>query len=192
MSLRDEILKAIEELNAKSIIKTINEELGKFGNDIVSDAKENIKSNGTSNNGALINSINWTQDKDLEIEVFAGAPYAPYIEFGTKKFAGEYVSSLPKEWQDFASGYKKKGGSFDELLMNITQWVKERGIAGTYSVKTKQRTGSKKTQEEQDMAAAWPLAMKIARFGIPAQPYLYPAYVKNLKKFEDRIKEIFQ
>jgi hypothetical protein len=42
------------------------------------------------------------------------------------------------------------------------------------------------------MAAAYPIALKIAREGIPAQPYLYPAYVKNLNKFEDRIKEIYQ
>jgi len=192
MSLRDEILKAIEELSAKKLVNTLNEELGRFANDIVTDAKQNLKANGTNNNGQLVNSISWVQDKDLEVDVNVGAPYGPYIEFGTKKFAGQYVSSLPKEWQDFASQYKKKGGSFEDLLMNITQWVKDRGITGTYSVQTKKRTGSKQSQEEQDMAAAYPIALKIAREGIPAQPYLYPAYVKNLNKFEDRIKEIYQ
>jgi len=193
MSLRDDILKAVEELSAKNLVNSLNEELGRFANDIVSDAKQNLKSNGTNVNGQLVNSISWEQTTDLEVQISVGAPYGPYIEFGTRKFAQQQVGSLPKDWQGLASQSKGgSGGSFDDLLMNIARWVKDKGITGTYSVKTKQRTGSKQSQLEQDMQAAYPIALKIVREGIPAQPYLYPAYVKNLKKFEDRLKEIFQ
>lgn len=45
----------------------------------------------------------------LSVNIQAGVFYAPYQEFGTGKKAGQYVSSLPKEWQDIASQYKKSG-----------------------------------------------------------------------------------
>lgn len=45
----------------------------------------------------------------LTVNVQAGVFYAPYQEFGTGKKAGQYVSSLPTEWQDIASQYLKTG-----------------------------------------------------------------------------------
>lgn len=42
----------------------------------------------------------------LTVNVQAGVKYAPYQEFGTRQQAGQYVSSLPKEWQDIAIQYK--------------------------------------------------------------------------------------
>ena len=194
MSLRKEITDAIKELSAKNLIATINEELGKYANNIVSDAKQNIKANGTSNNGFLINSIGWTQEKDLEIEVFAGMPYAPFIEFGTKGYAAKYVSSLPKEWQDFAKQFKgeKQGGTFDKMIDDLSQWVKERGIAGEYSVKTKKRKGNFLKQALEDRQTAYVLAKWILINGIKPKPYLYPAVVKNQKIFQETINKIFK
>lgn len=49
----------------------------------------------------LVESIDVVQDGDSSV-VEVNAPYAAYVEFGTGPYAAEYVTSLPKEWQDEA------------------------------------------------------------------------------------------
>src|SRR5665213_3177545 len=41
-----------------------------------------------------------------ELTVGSYVDYAAFVEYGTKKFAAEYVSSLPTEWQDEASQHR--------------------------------------------------------------------------------------
>lgn len=53
------------------------------------------------NTGQLVNSIDISANDNLT-SIAVGAPYAPYLEFGSGNFAKEYVSTLPKEWQDEA------------------------------------------------------------------------------------------
>jgi|ERR1035437_7074730 hypothetical protein len=152
-----------------------------------------------SNEGNLRASI-FADYSNLTGRVVVKADYAAYVEFGTRKFAEAYVASLPATWKEFAATYKGGGGgSFEELVKNITEWIHHKGlgsgffgtigVTGTYSLKTRKRTGSKSSQETQDKQVAYLIARKIVRFGIKAQPFLYPAdrdnkliLIENLKK----------
>jgi len=123
--------------------------------------------------------------------------YAAYIEFGTRKYAAEWVATLPQDWKVFAAEHKGgNGGTFMELVERITEWVHRKGlgtgfsgdigIVGTYSVKSRKRTGNKQVQNSQDRQVAYLIARKIVRDGIPAQPFLYPAYnIAKTKLFKD-------
>jgi len=115
--------------------------------------------------------------------------YASYVEFGTRKYASETVSKLPADWQAFAASTKGKGGgTFKEFVERLVGWVSRKGlgtgfagpigVAGTYSVKSRRRTGSKTTQALEDRQAAYAIALTILRNGVKAQPFLYPAYDK--------------
>lgn len=86
-------------------------------------------------------------------EVYTNVEYAPFIEFGTKSKV-----EIPSGLESYASQFQRTGGSFDMLLENIRQWCRHKGI---------------------DEAAAFPIARKIAKEGIKAQPYLFPAFEKE-------------
>jgi HK97 gp10 family phage protein len=49
----------------------------------------------------LVGSIDIEQD-DTKSSVSVSAPHAAYVEFGTGKFAAEYVAELPDEWKEEA------------------------------------------------------------------------------------------
>ena len=60
----------------------------------------------------------------------ASANYASFQEFGTRKFAASYISTLPADWQAFARQYKGGGGgSFEDFLMSLVGWCKRHGIS---------------------------------------------------------------
>lgn len=177
MSLKDDISKAIKEASAERLIKSVNETLDKFGNNVRTDAILNLKANGTDVNGGLRNSIFSTQDKELEVTIEARAYYAPFIEFGTRGFATETVGALPKEWQDIALQFKGESrGTYVEMLDSLKNWVLKRGLA------------TKKDADE----VAKNVARKIFAKGIPAQPFLYPAFIKNQKNLQKTFDEIFK
>lgn len=138
----------------------------------------------------------------LSAEVTVNADYAPYLEFGTKAFAESYVSSLPADWQELAGTFKGRGGgNFEQLVQRLTEWVHRKGlgsgfsgtvgVAGTYSVKTRKRTGAKAVQANQDRQAAYMIARSILKKGIKPHPFLYPAYEANKKKLIDNLKAQF-
>jgi len=89
----------------------------------------------------------------------ASANYASFQEFGTRKFAAAYITTLPVDWQSFARQYKGGGnGTFNDFLLSLVGWCKRHGISEK---------------------AAYPIAIKILRNGMKPQPFLYPAFNKN-------------
>ena len=104
-----------------------------------------------------------SENEGLRGKVEVGAPHGPFVEFGT----GIYVD-VPAELQAEAAKFKgSKSGSFADLLENIKKWCKDKGI---------------------DESFAFPIAMKIARYGIKPQPYLYPAFVKYRKELKPKLQ----
>lgn len=188
--------KVIAELKAypQDVEKIINNEFKKFAQATVSEAQNRAP----INEGKLRQSISAVVG-NLKISIVANVDYAAYIEFGTKAFAASYVGGLPAEWQQLAAEHKgSTGGTFKEMVLRITEWVHHKGlgngfsgtvgVAGTYSVKSRKRTGSKSTQEKQDRQLAYLIARKILIKGIRQQPFLFPAFehqseelIKNLK-----------
>lgn len=197
ISLTIKNLEAVrEEIKAypQQVDRIINNEFKAFGQGTENEAKRLAP----VNEGTLRESISATTS-DKQVAIAVNVDYAAYLEFGTKGFAQSYVAGLPSDWQEFAAQYRGQGGgSFQEMLMRITMWVHSKGlgsgyqapigITGTYSVKTRKRTGSKSTQESQDKSAAYLIARKILIKGIPAQPYLFPAYEKELISLISNLK----
>lgn len=149
--------------------------------------QKSAKRKAPKNLGTLAQSISFS-GSGLTWETFSTVDYAPYVEFGT----GGKVS-IPSGYEQFAGQYKgRKGGTMKEFIKAIALWVKRKGITGTYSVKTKKRTGSKRSRESEDMAAAWAIAIAILRNGIRAQPFMIPSYEEERPKLMKRLKERFK
>lgn len=116
----------------------------------------------------------------MKVTIAVAANYAPFLEFGTRGFAAAYVATLPANWQAYAATFRgKTGGSMEDFIMRLVEWVRHKGIAAQFSVKTRRRTGSRSQNATDDYAAAYQIALSILRKGIKAQPFLYPSYEKN-------------
>lgn len=100
----------------------------------------------------------------------ASANYASFMEFGTRKYAAVEVAKLPADWQAFAAQSKGGGmGTFDQFILSLMGWCKRHGISDK---------------------AAYPIALKILRDGVKAQPYLYPAFNTAKDKLLEELQAI--
>jgi HK97 gp10 family phage protein len=151
--------------------------------------QSNAKKNAPVNFGVLRNSIQLVEELGggkLIYTVGSKLSYAPYIEFGT----GGKVS-IPNGYENFAQQFKgKQGGTFQQMLNALVEWVKRKGLVGTYSVKTQKRTGNKKIQSKQNESAAYAIAISILKKGLRPQPFLIPAYEQEIPKLKEKIKNI--
>lgn len=147
------------------------------------------KSLAPANEGRLRNSINGTVD-GFTAKITVTADYAAYLEFGTRKFAARYVATLPQDWQSYAATFRGKGGgTFDQFIQDIMQWVRQKGIGG---LKTKSgRTSESKSSLDAMQQAAYAIALNILQNGIRPQPFVYPAVTKNTPVLEADIKKVF-
>ena len=142
-----------------------------------------------ANEGRLRNSVNGTVD-GFTAKLTVTADYAAYLEFGTRKFAARYVATLPQDWQSYAATFRGKGGgTFDQFIQDIMQWVRQKGIGG---LKTKSgRTSESKSSLDAMQQAAYAIALNILQNGIRPQPFVYPAVTKNTPVLEADIKKVF-
>lgn len=123
---------------------------------------------------------------ELNIELTSSKHYVPFMEFGTKRRV-----RIPAELTSYAAQFKQSGPKIglEEFLKIITAWVRRKGIAGRYSVKTRRRVGSKATQQTEDEQAAYPIALSILRHGVKPHPFFFQPFfderesiVKNVEK----------
>ena len=168
-----DIQKTLKDIDIKreDIRENIMNELNYTGLKVQSEAK--LKA--PSNDGRLrasIGTINATMT-DLTTAVVAGGEspnegmvnYAPYVEFGTKKKV-----RVPAGYEQLARQYKgKTGKKFADLKSAIARWADKKGIP-----------------EE----AVFPIAMSIAKNGVPAQPFLIPAFEGEKNKLIQRLKKV--
>lgn len=125
--------------------------------------ESSAKQNAPVDMGALRSSIKTGKFGELGREVFTNLEYAPYVEFGTKSKV-----DIPAGLESYALQFKGGKGSFDDLLQNIQGWARRKGL---------------------DEDLAYIIAIKIAKEGRKAQPYLFPAFeqhrpriIRNLKR----------
>ena len=181
----------IEELTNKleNLTNKIEEDLLNETNSSALLIQSNAKRYAPVNMGALRNSIQLTEESNkgkLVFTVGSKLSYAPYMEFGT----GGKVT-IPDGYSEFASQFRgKTGGTFKELLLAIIDWVKKKGIVGTYSIKSGRRIGKKSIQQKQNESAAYAIAISILKKGIRPQPFLIPAYEQEIPKLKEKIKNI--
>ena len=158
-------------------LKTIQDDLTRGVAEEISASAMKIerdaKRNAPVNLGTLRQSIHSESTLNgLTGKVIVDAKYGAYVEFGT----GGKVS-IPSGFEEFAMQFKGgSGGSLEEFIAALTLWVKRKGLAGTYSVKSGRRLGGKGVTQKQDEKLARFLAIKILKNGIRPQPFLIPAY----------------
>lgn len=151
------------------------------GNDIERDLQDELnawaeictteaKIRAPKDEGHLVGAINPKFGK-MAASVTVAVDYAAFPEFGTRKMAAAYVSTLPADWQTYAAQFKGVGGSFGNFFERIFAWVKRKGI---------------------DPAAAYPIAIKILRDGIKPHPYLFPAYEHTIADLKRNLKTLFK
>ena len=165
----DALIRKMDKL-ASNVQKDVQAELNDWADTTAQNAKSLVSAN-SSDEGMLLRSINPNYGNG-SASVTASAKYAAYIEFGTRKYAAGYVSSLPADWQTYAATFKgKTGGTFNEFLLSIMGWVSRKGI---------------------DKKAAYPIARKIMIDGIRPKPFLYPSVQKTLPVLRKNLRAIFK
>lgn len=177
----DRLFKRVQQLPVK-VQTAVATQIKKGAFDMNAQAVRNIKANDSigvsGGGGGLLGSQSVLPLQDgafVGFEVINTAPYAAFVEFGT----GSRVK-VPAEWRDYAAQFKglKLGGNIDDFLLSIIEWVRAKGLSGTYSAKTRRRTGGRIAQAEQDLDVAYPIFLSILRNGARPHPFLYPAYVQ--------------
>ena len=97
--------------------------------------------------------------------IFANAPYAGFVEFGT----GSRVK-IPKGFEELAAAQRgKASGNFDEFLDNIRDWCRKKGI---------------------DVKLAYIIAVSILRKGLKPQPYFIPSYLEGVQEYPKQLEKI--
>lgn len=106
-TLFNKYIKNIEKKIDKKIDEVDNEfEAGMV--DIVTMAKQLVPV--APDGGLLKNSIYFVKDKQkLSYTLIANTRYAAYVEFGTGKYAKNYVAGLEEYWKKLARRYYKNG-----------------------------------------------------------------------------------
>jgi hypothetical protein len=139
--------------------------------------------------GRLMGQIQPNDINDLTSEVVSPSKYSAVMEWGTKK-----RMEVPDELKAFAQQFQGKlqGGTFKELLRAITAWVGRKGLSGTYSVKTRKRTGKKANRQDEDLAVAYPIALSIAKNGVRPHHFFFPAYFKGRARMIEEFKELIR
>ena len=166
----DTLIKKMDKL-ASNVQKEVQAELNEWADTTSQNAKSLVSAN-SSDEGMLLRSINPNYGNGFA-SVTASAKYAAYVEFGTRKYAAAYVSSLPGDWQTYAATFKgKSGGTFKEFVKSLMAWGS--------------RTG------KMDPKYAYVTALKILREGVKARPFLYPSVQKTLPVLRSNLKAIFK
>lgn len=112
-----------------------------------------------------------SNDLGIVSDVIVAVDYAAFVEYGTGPLGRQmnlFGGPLP-------DGYVHgSGGKFPPLKL-IVEWVKRKGIAGA--------------RGESPEQIAYLIARKIARDGIAAKPFVWPAYVEVKPKWEAAMKK---
>ena len=183
------ILKGAAQVKSLSVLlsQRLDDVLTAGASDIATEAK----TRAPKDIGGLASSINVDNSKPLEKHVTVNAFYAPFVEFGTGKYAAQTVSGLPADWQAFAGQFKGKkgGGNLDEFLANMMAWVKRKGIHGK-TAGGRSKTGKKADADIYNIA--YVMTISILRNGIHAHPFLFPAYDNNRKQIMDDVEKVLK
>lgn len=167
------------------LIKAIDAEL-EAGARLIEDTAKDL---APKDLGQLASSIGVSKPAILQRKITVNAFYAAAVEFGTGKYAAQYVATLPPDWQSFAQQFKGKikgptAGTLDEFLLHMIEWVKRKGLTGLT------KSGNRRTGKKADADAynlAYVIVISILRNGIHPHPFLYPAVVRHADAIEANI-----
>jgi HK97 gp10 family phage protein len=166
----DALIKKMDKL-AKDVQLEVQAELNDWADTTAQNAISLVSAN-SSDEGLLKNSIKpYYGNGSASVRV--AAKYGAYVEFGTRKYAAAYVSSLPADWQAYSATFKgSTGGTFEQFVESLKGWA--------------ERTG------KMDPKYAYVTALKILREGVKARPFIYPSVQKTLPVLRKNLRAIFK
>lgn len=194
---------AIKKLNnaANTLIQDAQDLLNEFVSNVASAAKRLAPGDEGHLRGAI--APIYVTGKNLEASVVAAVVYAAFMEFGTRKFAAVYVATLPADWQTYAATFRGQtgGGTFDEFLLAIMQWVKRKGIVAqptqfeqsdefSFGKLKPDRAPKKVSKQDAQDHLAYMIALKIMREGVQPHPFLYPAVIQYIPELTANFKKL--
>jgi len=161
----------------------LSNELKVTASEITSGAKRDAP----ADEARLKSAISFKETGKTSFEVVAQTFYAGYLEFGTKA-----QTVIPAGLEGIASQLKGASGQEKgDPLKAITAWVKRKGIAGTFSVKTKKLSRSKASLDN-IKTVAFMIWRKIKKFGIKAHPYFFKQLPEAEKNLKERVANIIK
>lgn len=132
------------------------------------DGAQNIaaeaKQRAPGDQGILRNEIGVAKIDNLTYEVFSGAEYSPFVEFGTLSKV-----EIPAGLEEYAAQFRGGAGinagslSFKQAIFN---WCERKGI---------------------DKSLWYPIFISIATKGVRAQPFFFPAVTRQAPLIIDRV-----
>lgn len=128
-------------------------------------AKENLAANDSAASGQLRASVGSEvriTDEAIEGVVGSNSPYAPFVEFGTGPAVGHPAYTPPS--------------SIADPGQPLYEWVRLKGLAGVYSLKSGRRLGGKARQIDENRQVARAVWAHIRRHGTRPHPFFYPAW----------------
>jgi hypothetical protein len=143
------------------------------------------------NFGKLRQSIKHNIGEPLMKSVYSDLHYAPYVEFGTGKkvFKLKNGGTVDSKYRAYAAQFKGKGkGDYYDFLQAILLWVQRKKLAQ----RTNATTGRRSTSQKDLLRTAETVAWNILKNGVPAQPFLIPAYEEEKPKLLKRIRNLFK
>jgi hypothetical protein len=125
--------------------------------------------------GQLRKSIYVDQSGPLTHTVGVQIGYAPFMEWGTKKYA---MQGIPEEFRAYAQSfqgqrYNGKGGTLNE---NILAWVKRKKIGRVKQgpgARLKRGINAKKRLDNRQKGIAFLIARKIRKVGVKPRPFFF-------------------
>lgn len=141
--------------------------------------RDGAKSDVPVDEARVKNSISTKKTGLLLFEVVAQSNYAGYLEFGTKTKV-----SVPAGLESVASQLRGSSSATGKPYEAIQKWVKRKGIAGTYSTKTRKQSRSKSSLANIKQVA-WLIWRSIRKYGIKPQPYFF----KQVPPAEQRLRQ---
>jgi HK97 gp10 family phage protein len=155
---------------AEQIPGRVSDVLNASAEAIVTEAKRNAP----ADRGPLRQGISYTDSKPLQVTITSQAPYSAYVEFGTGKYAADYVAALPAEFQAFAATFKSSEGkrSVKGMLFILMDWFARHGI--------------------KDKQKQYFIAKKIVMMGTHAHPFLLPAYFNRQAKLKQDMETLLK
>lgn len=180
----DELIKQLRQMEA-TIQKETKDIVFDSATDIETGAITKVPVNmGQLKQGVFKRSLN----RGLSFIVGSNTSYAPFVEFGTRS-----KLKIPPGYEKLAARFKNSGGgNFDEFLESIIDWVDKKKLTGTYSIKTKRRTGNKAANNAEIKRVAYLIAMSILKKGINPQPFLIPSYEKGGDDMIKKLRELLE
>lgn len=142
----------------------------------------NAKRDAPKDFGRLSGAITLKKNGIADYSMTCDASYAVYMEFGTK---GRYQPIPGIDASEFKSTGRNSGKGFYDSILD---WVKRKGIAGTFDVKTRRRTGSKVDRQIEDEQTAFAIYLSIIRHGVKPHPFFF----KQIPIQEPKLNADFQ